>query len=122
MPYERHTRAYRAPRGLMGRRLSSRNVRSRGFGAPAPRAGLEVGPDLGEAAVQVVQGAGVVDHDVREGQALLAGRLGGPLDTAWQLARAWPDAELTVVEEAGHLGTEATRGYVRNALDRFADR
>jgi len=55
---------------------------------------------------------------------LIHGRLdlGGPLDTAWQLARAWPDAELTVVEEAGHLGTEATRGYVRNALDRFADR
>jgi len=54
---------------------------------------------------------------------LVHGRLdmGGPLDTAWQLARAWPDAELTVVEEAGHLGTEATRSHVLNALNRFAD-
>lgn len=46
--------------------------------------------------------------------ALIYGRLdmGGPLDTAWQLARAWPDAELTVVEEAGHLGNEATLNHV----------
>ena len=55
---------------------------------------------------------------------LIHGRLdmGGPLDTAWQLARAWPGAELTVVEEAGHLGNKATLNHVRNALDLFADR
>ncbi|MEV0397855.1 prolyl aminopeptidase [Polymorphospora rubra] len=46
--------------------------------------------------------------------------LGGPLDTAWQLAGAWPDAELIVVEEAGHLPTGTTRDHVRQALDRFA--
>ncbi|MEV7230008.1 prolyl aminopeptidase [Polymorphospora sp. NPDC051019] len=46
--------------------------------------------------------------------------LGGPVDTAWQLARAWPDAELIVVEEAGHLPTGTTRDHVRRALDRFA--
>jgi proline iminopeptidase len=55
---------------------------------------------------------------------LVHGRLdmGGPLDTAWELARAWPDAELIVVEEAGHLGSDTTRGHVRAALDRFAHR
>src|ERR1700733_6032589 len=41
------------------------------------RAGLEGGPDVRDAAVQVFQGAGVVDHDVGYRQALVAGRLGG---------------------------------------------
>ncbi|MFG3100350.1 prolyl aminopeptidase [Streptomyces sp. NPDC048182] len=55
---------------------------------------------------------------------LVHGRLdmGTPLDTAWELARAWPDAELTVVRDAGHLGTETTRAHVLRALDRFAAR
>ncbi|ORT57987.1 prolyl aminopeptidase [Streptomyces sp. CB03238] len=53
---------------------------------------------------------------------LVHGRLdlGGPLCTAWELSRAWPDAELIVVDEAGHLGTEATRGHLLAALERFA--
>ncbi|GAA4517294.1 prolyl aminopeptidase [Actinoallomurus oryzae] len=53
---------------------------------------------------------------------LIHGRfdLGGPLQTAWGLARAWPGAELIVVEDAGHLGGAATRGHVLAALDRFA--
>ncbi|MER7408840.1 prolyl aminopeptidase [Streptomyces cacaoi] len=53
---------------------------------------------------------------------LVHGRLdlGGPLETAWELARAWPDAELTVVEDAGHLGTEETGRRITAALDRFA--
>jgi proline iminopeptidase len=53
---------------------------------------------------------------------LVHGRLdmGGPLETAWELCRGWPDAELTVVEDAGHLGTETTRAHVLRALDRFA--
>ncbi len=56
--------------------------------------------------------------------ALVHGRLdmSGPPDTAWELARAWPDAELTIVEDAGHLGGAVTRTHVLNALDRFADR
>lgn len=29
----------------------------------------------------------------------------GPLDTAWKLARAWPDAQLVVLDDAGHGGT-----------------
>lgn len=53
---------------------------------------------------------------------LVHGRLdmSGPLDTAWELARAWPDAELIVVEDAGHLGGTTTRDHVLGALDRFA--
>lgn len=54
--------------------------------------------------------------------ALIHGRLdmGSPLVTAWELSRAWPGAELTVVEEAGHMGGRATMGHVLGALDRFA--
>ncbi|SCF21508.1 proline iminopeptidase [Micromonospora purpureochromogenes] len=53
---------------------------------------------------------------------LIHGRLdlGSPLDTAWQLHRAWPDSELIVVEQAGHFGTDETRGHVVRTLDRFA--
>ena len=53
---------------------------------------------------------------------LIHGRLdlGGPLRTAWELHRAWPDARLIVVEDAGHLGTTGTRSHVVEALDRFA--
>ncbi|PSM37266.1 prolyl aminopeptidase [Streptomyces dioscori] len=54
---------------------------------------------------------------------LVHGRLdmGGPPDTAWALHRAWPGAELIVVEDAGHLGTVTTRGHVLRALDHFAE-
>ena len=53
---------------------------------------------------------------------LIHGRLdmGGPLETAWELNRAWPDAELIVVEDAGHLGSETTRHHVLQAFDGFA--
>jgi proline iminopeptidase len=53
---------------------------------------------------------------------LIHGRLDldAPLETAWELNRAWPDAELVVVEDAGHLGSETTRDHVLRALDRFA--
>lgn len=53
---------------------------------------------------------------------LIHGRLdmGGPLDTAWELARAWPDAKLLAVDEEGHLGGGTTRGHVLDALDQFA--
>ncbi|GAA2917948.1 prolyl aminopeptidase [Streptomyces thioluteus] len=53
---------------------------------------------------------------------LVHGRLdlAGPLGTAWELHRAWPDAELIVVEEEGHTGGEVTARHVRAALDRFA--
>ncbi|MFE0651863.1 alpha/beta fold hydrolase [Streptomyces sp. NPDC059534] len=53
---------------------------------------------------------------------LVHGRLdmGGPLGTAWELTRAWPDADLHVVESAGHLGGEETGELLLAALDRFA--
>jgi proline iminopeptidase len=55
---------------------------------------------------------------------LTHGRLdmSGPPDTAWLLARAWPGAELTVMEDAGHRGNEAETEIILRALDRFAGR
>jgi proline iminopeptidase len=44
----------------------------------------------------------------------------GPLDTAWELARAWPDAQLIVVGDSGHTGSDSMREEMRGALDRFA--
>ncbi|MFJ3906579.1 prolyl aminopeptidase [Streptomyces sp. NPDC090025] len=46
--------------------------------------------------------------------------MAGPLNTAWELARAWPDAELHVVEGAGHLGGDETLAHLMTALARFA--
>jgi proline iminopeptidase len=53
---------------------------------------------------------------------LIHGRLdlSSPLDTAWELARAWPDAELVVVDDAGHTGSDAMSDAIRAALARFA--
>lgn len=53
---------------------------------------------------------------------LIHGRfdLGGPPDTAWQLANAWPDARLHIIDAAGHLGDERTSELVLAALDEFA--
>ncbi|MFD0273135.1 prolyl aminopeptidase [Kitasatospora sp. NPDC127111] len=46
--------------------------------------------------------------------------LGSPLATAWELAKAWPDAELTVVRESGHTGSPVMRDAILAALERFA--
>ncbi|MER5307094.1 prolyl aminopeptidase [Streptomyces sp. NPDC002773] len=46
--------------------------------------------------------------------------LAGPLGTAWELAKTWPDAELRIVEGAGHLGGEQTRRHLLDAIDGFA--
>ncbi|AWS46520.1 prolyl aminopeptidase [Streptosporangium sp. 'caverna'] len=53
---------------------------------------------------------------------LIHGRLdlGSPLGTAWEVARVWPDAELIVVDDSGHTGSDAMRDEMRGALDRFA--
>lgn len=53
---------------------------------------------------------------------LVHGRLdmGGPPHTAWALAHAWPDAELHVIEGAGHLAHPAKRVILGAALDAFA--
>lgn len=54
---------------------------------------------------------------------LIQGRLDlqGPLVTAWELARAWPEAQLVVVEGAGHSSGDAGMGEaITAALDGFA--
>ncbi|GAA2973216.1 prolyl aminopeptidase [Actinokineospora diospyrosa] len=53
---------------------------------------------------------------------ILHGRhdIGGPVEVAWTLAEAWPDAELVVVEDAGHTGSAELDRLKREALDRYA--
>jgi len=53
---------------------------------------------------------------------LIHGRLdlGGPLDVAWQLARAWPDARLVVIDDAGHTGSPTFGTAVLDALTGFS--
>ncbi|KAA2263371.1 prolyl aminopeptidase [Solihabitans fulvus] len=53
---------------------------------------------------------------------LIHGRLdlSSPLDTAWELARAWPDAELAVIDDSGHHGSDTMQARIRSALDGFA--
>jgi proline iminopeptidase len=55
---------------------------------------------------------------------LIHGRLdlGGPLHTGWELARAWPDADLIVINDSGHTGSDSMSERRRNALDTFARR
>jgi len=53
---------------------------------------------------------------------LIHGRLdmSAPLDTAWELSRAWPGARLHVFDSLGHLGGDATRDCVLDTFRRFA--
>ncbi len=54
---------------------------------------------------------------------LVHGRLdiSGPPDIAWELARRWPDAELVLVDDAGHGAGDANMSEVLvAATDRFA--
>jgi proline iminopeptidase len=53
---------------------------------------------------------------------LIHGRLdlGSPLRTAWEVARAWPDAQLVVVDDSGHTGSETMSNLIVETLDRFA--
>ena len=44
----------------------------------------------------------------------------GPLDVAWQLAKAWPAGELVVLDDAGHGGGALTAAMV-DYLDQVAD-
>ena len=55
--------------------------------------------------------------------ALIHGRLdiSGPADIAWKLARAWPDAKLVIVGDAGHSGGQLMRQHLA-AAERFAER
>ncbi len=51
---------------------------------------------------------------------LIHGRydVSSPLDTAWQLHRAWPNSKLIVLDDAGHAGGSFTSEIV-GALDSF---
>jgi proline iminopeptidase len=55
--------------------------------------------------------------------ALIHGRsdLGSPIDVAWELARAWPDAELQAVD-TGHTGGDLMTSLTIEATNRFAGR
>jgi proline iminopeptidase len=57
---------------------------------------------------------GVIVHGRRD--------LSCPLVNAWEMARAWPGAELVVVDDAGHKGSPAMNAQVRAAQERFAAR
>lgn len=45
--------------------------------------------------------------------------LGSPLQTAWELARAWPGAQLLVVNDSGHTGSDAMQAEALSATERF---
>jgi len=54
---------------------------------------------------------------------LITGKLdiSGPPDIAWQLAKRWPDAELVLVDDAGHgAGHRTTEDEIVAATTRFA--
>ncbi len=43
-----------------------------------------------------------------------------PADTAWRLARAWPEATLTIVDDSGHKGSPAFAAAIDAAVRRFS--
>jgi len=43
-----------------------------------------------------------------------------PIVTAWELARAWPAAQLIALDDSGHLRSDAKRAALLSALDGFA--
>jgi proline iminopeptidase len=47
------------------------------------------------------------------------GDLSAPLLTAWELVRAWPGAELVVIEDSGHTGSTAMQEALHAAADRL---
>jgi proline iminopeptidase len=46
--------------------------------------------------------------------------LGGPVLIAWEVARAWPGAELVVVENSGHTGSTAFQEALMAARDKLS--
>ncbi|GAA2047070.1 prolyl aminopeptidase [Catenulispora yoronensis] len=56
--------------------------------------------------------------------ALVHGRhdLGSPLYTAWQIAQAWPDATLYVIEDSGHTGSQEMSRILNQVTAEFAAR
>jgi proline iminopeptidase len=52
---------------------------------------------------------------------LFHGRLdvGSPLGSAWELARAWPDAQLRVIGDSGHTGSDTMKNEILETLERL---
>ena len=52
---------------------------------------------------------------------LIHGRLdlSAPVRTAWELAQAWPGAELRIIEDSGHTGSPAMAAAIAEAVERF---
>jgi len=52
---------------------------------------------------------------------LIHGRndLGGPAITPWEIARAWPDAELVIIEDSGHTGSATMQAALDAAGERM---
>ncbi|MDH6109630.1 proline iminopeptidase [Kitasatospora sp. MAP12-15] len=52
---------------------------------------------------------------------LIQGRLdlGCALTSAWELSKAWPDAELKIIEDAGHTGSPTMRATILEAIAQF---
>ncbi|MFJ9517890.1 prolyl aminopeptidase [Kitasatospora sp. NPDC101801] len=48
--------------------------------------------------------------------------MGSPVQTAWELAKRWPDARLEIFEDSGHVGSAAMAAAVRAAIEEFKDR
>jgi proline iminopeptidase len=48
--------------------------------------------------------------------------MGCPVETAWELAKVWPDARLQIFEDAGHAGSEAANHASRAAIEEFKNR
>jgi len=55
---------------------------------------------------------------------LIHGRhdMGCPVQTAWELAKAWPDARLRIIEDSGHAGSDAANEASRAAVEEFKNR
>lgn len=48
--------------------------------------------------------------------------MGSPVETAWELAKVWPDARLRIFEDSGHVGSEAMKEAARAAVEEFKNR
>ncbi len=48
--------------------------------------------------------------------------MGCPVQTVWELAKAWPGAELHIIEDSGHGGSEALNLVGRTAIEEFKTR
>lgn len=48
--------------------------------------------------------------------------MGCPVQTAWELAKAWPDARLHIIEDCGHAASDLAKATSRAAVEEFKHR